>query len=176
MPPVDPAEITRQLAAHRTVFDTLLRSGPPEWRTWRPGREHWCPLEIICHLLDEEREDFRARLAFVLEDPDRPMPPIDPQGWVEARAYMEQDFERTLDAFLAERDASVAWLRGLLDQEQPPNWEAAYRHPKLGPLTARMFLVNWLAHDLLHLRQIVRRRHQFLEETSGVAMDYAGEW
>ena len=35
---------------------------------WRPGPARWSLLEILCHLLDEEREDFRRRIALLLED------------------------------------------------------------------------------------------------------------
>ncbi len=32
----------------------------------KPNRESWSMLEVICHLYDEEREDFREHLDFIL--------------------------------------------------------------------------------------------------------------
>ena len=108
----------------------------------------------------------------MLEDPSRPLPLSDPEAWVEDRRYLEQDFATKLDDFLKEREASVRWLEGLED----PAWDNAYQHPKVGPLTARMFLVNWLAHDYLHIRQITRLKYRYLQAESGVRTDYAGKW
>ncbi len=164
--------IVSHLRANQTTFDALLRETPAPLQLWRPHAEHWCLLEIVCHLYDEEREDFRARLGSVLDDPSRDLPLSDPEAWIKNRQYLEQDFASKLDAFLEERKASVLWLESLTD----PAWENAYQHPKVGPLTARMFLANWLAHDYLHVRQITRLKYQFLKATSGLRMDYAGKW
>ena len=47
---------------------------------------------------------------------------------------------------------------------------------KMGPLSARFFLENWLAHDFLHMRQINRRKYEYLRAHVGNALDYAGDW
>lgn len=169
---MDPAAIVNELARNQIVFRHLLVSKPAAARRWRPAPEKWNLLEIVCHLYDEEREDFRARVKHGLETPELPAPDIDPEGWVTARDYASADYEAKLAAFLHERDASVAWLRSLA----APPWDRAYRHPQLGPMSARMFLANWLAHDYLHLRQIIRYGYQFLGQESGEDLRYAGEW
>jgi hypothetical protein len=43
-------------------------------------------------------------------------------------------------------------------------------------MTARSFLTNWLAHDYLHLRQILRIKHHYLKTESGESLSYAGAW
>ena len=52
---------------------------------WKPSPDKWSLLEILCHVCDEERDDFRRRLALTLEDPEQEWPPIDPEGWVTQR-------------------------------------------------------------------------------------------
>ena len=47
---------------------------------------------IICHLQDEEREDFREHLDLILHRQSEDWHMIDPQGWVVERKYNEQDF------------------------------------------------------------------------------------
>jgi hypothetical protein len=168
----DPSRIADGLARNRDVFRHLLAERDPAARAWRPAADKWSRLEIVCHLYDEEREDFRARVQHALVAPDEPAPRIDPQGWVTARQYAAQDYESVLAAFLRERDESVAWLRSLASAP----WDRAYQHPQFGPLTARMFLASWLAHDLLHLRQLVRYDYQALQQESGEDLRYAGEW
>jgi hypothetical protein len=74
--------------------------------------------------------------------------------------------------FLEERKHSLNWLSELRN----PPWDNQYQHPKLGPMTARQFLLNWLAHDFLHLRQIIRTKYQYMQSKSDTDVSYAGNW
>jgi hypothetical protein len=164
--------ITQELSKNINVFKGLLSGLTEEEYVWKPNPNKWCMLEIICHLYDEEREDFRTRTKLVLETPEEALPPIDPTGWVQERRYMEQNFDDKLNAFLKEREQSIDWLQSL----QSPNWDNAYNHPKFGPMTAKMFLSNWLAHDYLHIRQITRLKYDHLGTITGENLNYAGSW
>ena len=161
-----------QLERHAGVFNALLADMAPAEIRWKPAPEKWCPLEVVCHLLDEEREDFRARLRSTLESPEAPWPKIDPSAWVTERRYMEQEFNATITGFLTERNASLAWLRGL---DQAP-WANAYQHPKVGAVSCELLLTNWVAHDLLHIRQLTALRYAYLKAHTTVPLDYAGTW
>jgi hypothetical protein len=160
------------LAANAAVFKALLSGVPKETYMWRPAPEKWCLLDIACHLYDEEREDFGARTKQALLDPNGPWVKIDPVAWVTERKYAEQDYEKKVAEFLAEREKSVQWLRSLGNAD----WSSALNHPKVGPLKAELFLTNWLAHDYLHFRQITRTKYLYLKSQSGdIPLDYAGE-
>src|SRR5690349_12335538 len=100
---MDQIRVIDRLERNADVFRALLQGTPADESRWKPAPEKWCMLEVICHLYDEEREDFRARVKHVLETPDAPMPKIDPPAWVIQRKYMEQNFSKKLDEFLAER-------------------------------------------------------------------------
>lgn len=169
---MDHLQIAAALEANRAVFADLLSGLGREQYQWKPGPDAWCLLEVLCHLYDEEREDFRARCRQVLENPEAALPKIDPVGWVQSRNYLAQDYEKKLAGFLAEREASIRWLRSLRN----PAWENTYHHPKFGPMQARLFLVNWPAHDYLHFRQITRLKFGYLKEQSELPLDYAGTW
>lgn len=164
--------VIRELNNNKEVFKNLLSGLPATLYLWKPAPEKWCLLQIICHLYDEEREDFRARVKHVLETPQELMPKINPQAWASERAYMEQDYERMIVEFTEERQTSVHWLRSL----ENPKWDNCYMHPDRGALPATLFFKNWLAHDILHIRQIIRLKYAYLKETGGVPLDYAGEW
>ncbi|MEM7367902.1 MAG: DinB family protein [Bacteroidota bacterium] len=161
-----------QLAQNKLVFEQLLKPADEALILFRPHAKHWCLLEIICHLYDEEREDFRARISSILKDPLQPLAPFNPVAWLTERQYMEQEYEEKLSAFLAEREASLDWLTQL----DAPNWAQAYQHPTAGPLSANSFLANWVAHDYLHIRQIVRIKYQYVQHLTGESIDYAGTW
>ena len=164
--------IIAELERNKEVFRSLLSNLPPELYKWKSAPDKWCLLEMVCHLYDEEQFDFRARLRSVLEDPQKPLDPIDPLVWVKEKNYMEQDYDEMLGKFISERDKSLEWLRQLKD----PKWDNIYNHPKVGPLSARLFFVNWLAHDYFHIRQANRIKYEYLQAFSGESLDYAGEW
>ena len=147
-----------ELARNQTVFSVLLNGISPAEYLWRWQDDKWCLLEIVCHLYDEERDDFRARTKSVLTKPSKKLPPFDPIACVKERKYMEQDYYLMLNKFLMERHESIDWLENL----QQPNWKNAYQHPKVGPVSASFLLNNWLAHDYLHLRQIMKLRYLYI--------------
>lgn len=169
---MDTTYIIGQLANNGLVFKQLLETVSETEYKWKPSAEKWCLLEVVCHLYDEERDDFRARLKHVLENPSAQLPPADPVGWVKDRDYPNQDYKKMLDSFLTERQLTIDWLGKL----QNPKWDNAYIHPKYGPLSASMIFTNWLAHDYLHIRQIIATKYQYLKETSGENLYYAGKW
>ena len=140
---------------------------------FKPTPADWSILEIVCHLADEEVEDFRTRLQLTLEDPTRQWPPIDPEGWAVQRRYNQQDLDAAVARFAAARQESLAWLSSL----DHPDWSRTHHHPKLGSMSAGDLLVSWAAHDALHLRQIAKRFHQLAERDSdGHSSAYAGSW
>ena len=169
---MNPSTIIDELANNMLVFETLFTNIPDEQVKWKPQPDKWSLLEIICHLHDEECEDFRMRVKQTLKDPSTPPPSIDPVAWVSERNYYEQDFETVKTKFLQERSASLQWLRSL----QNPNWENTWQHPSLGPLSAGLFLHNWLAHDYLHIRQINRTKYLYLKSNTQISLGYAGEF
>ena len=162
----------RQLQQNKTVFQQLLEGISAEEYRWKPQPEKWCLLEVICHLYDEEREDFRTRVRYSLETPDLAPPAIDPVGWVTERKYFEQDFDSMLAKFLHEREVSVLWLQSLRE----PNWESPSQSRNGIPRSAHFYLSNWLAHDFLHIRQITKSKYDYLKLVSGEPLDYAGNW
>jgi len=165
-------KIIKLLEHNIAVFNSLLSGVETAFIKWRFNPEKWNLLEIVCHLYDEERLDFRVRLKHVLERPTEPMPSIDPLALVKEHQYDQQDFLEKLDAFLDEREESIRWLHSL----HKPAWDNAYMHPKFGPLSADMFLANWLEHDYLHQRQILNLKHEYLKHISGQNLKYAGDW
>jgi len=166
------SEIIEKLAGNRAVFTGLLKNKSRTEYLWKPKESKWCLLEIVCHLLDEEKEDFRTRVKQTLEKPSTPPPPIDPVNWVIQRKYIEQNYSEMVDRFLDERMKSIDWLQGLKN----PDWSSSYRHPELGALTSEHFLTNWLAHDVLHFRQIIKLQYQYLKNSTEIDLIYAGSW
>ena len=164
--------IITELQKNKDVFHHLLSNQNTEQIFFKPHADKWCLLEVLCHLRDEECDDFRARVNHTLHNPELPMPSIDPVGWVTSRNYMEQEYDTVLKSFLAERVKSIEWLQSLAN----PQWNNKYMHPKFGDMSAEYFLTNWLAHDYLHIRQITKLKYDYLKHITGQPLNYAGDW
>lgn len=152
------------LALTESVSDTDAR--------WKPDAGSWSILEVLNHLVDEEILDFRRHLEHILYTPQQPWPVIDPQGWVKQKAYNQRSLGDSRRNFHSERAASIAWLleRPTVDLEPAVNLD-------WGSLTAGDMLASWLAHDLLHIRQLVELHYQLTTRgCQPYQILYAGEW
>lgn len=162
------------LERNAEVFPALVRGVDARQARWKPAPDAWAILEVVAHLADEESRDFRRRIDYTLNRPGERWPPIDPPRWAVEEGYLERELKGEVERFRSERRRSVAWLRGLVD----PDWSREYEHPSLGTLSAGDLLASWLAHDLLHVRQINRLWRALLVEelAPGRRVDYAGDW
>jgi hypothetical protein len=169
---MQPESLFLELAGGADLIRQLVAGQTPDDARFKPGADSWSVLEVVCHLYDEEREDFRQMLDIILHRPGDAWPRNDPVGWVTARRYNERDLEEMLERFLTERRQSLDWLRSLTS----PRWEAEYLTP-YRVITAGDMLSSWVAHDHLHMRQLVElRRHRVLQLTQPCDVRYAGEW
>lgn len=172
-----------QLLNNQSLIDRLLVQADrirvfvdgvgDEQMRWRPSPADWSILEVINHLYDEEREDFRVRLDYILHRPDESWPRIDPQGWVTSRSYNEREPAESVSHFLNERQRSLVWLAELppIDPEQtaPAPWGEEIR---AGDMAAA-----WVAHDLLHTRQLVELHWAWTQRAvAPYDSRYAGDW
>ena len=138
-----------ELARFPPVLDVLLHGlDAAAWRT-RPAPAEWAPVEIVCHLRDEEVEDFGARLRVVV-DGGTSFVPIDPERWAADRRYLDDDGPRALTAFRERRAASLAYLAGI----GPERLTTVVEHRRSGGLSGLDILAAWVEHDRLHLAQL----------------------
>jgi hypothetical protein len=162
-----------QLAAQEAAIAAMLEGWTPEEARWKPDPASWSLLEVACHLLDEEREDFRLRLDLALHNPAVEWPPIHPDSWVTARGYNQRDLGETLAAWRSERQRSLGWLRGL----DEPDLGVSRRHPDGFQIRAGDLLAAWVAHDVLHLRQLAELRYALTTRLAEpFSVEYAGDW
>ncbi|HLF74628.1 MAG TPA: DinB family protein [Anaerolineales bacterium] len=162
----------QELENSTEMIRALLAGLSQEEAQVKPGPEARSILEATCHLYDEEIDDFREHLDFILHRRDGEWHEIDPQSWITERRYNEQDFAEMQEKFFAERARSLEWLRGLSQAD----WETTYTS-QYGSMKAGEMLASWVAHDNLHIRQLVElRRHRVESITQPYKIEYAGEW
>ena len=159
-------EIIRQLAGNAEAIRALAQTFSAEQARWKPDANAWAMKEVMEHLYNEERSDFRWHLKAMFGGPLQPREriPVENHG-------------RALGGFLAEREDSIAWLAAL----DAPDWEVTTTL-RFGPsetrtLNAGDMLVAWVEHDFLHMRQLVELMHGWHEQQSSpCSVWYAGEW
>ena len=138
----------------------------------KPSAGKWSILEVVCHLYDEEREDFREHLDFILHRQHAEWHPISPFAWVRLRKYNQKNFNTMKKKFFIEREKSLLWLKNLRNAD----WNTKYKS-RWGSMTAGDMFCAWVAHDNLHIRQLVELRRLRIEKmTKPYHIRYAGEW
>lgn len=129
--PPDPAALLagarRELARLPAILGAMLADLDDALWGARPAPKEWSPVEIVCHLRDEEVEDFGARVRAIVEGAER-FARIDPEGWA----------------------ASLAYLAGV----EPGRLARVIEHRHLGPMSGLDLLAAWVTHDRLHLAQL----------------------
>jgi hypothetical protein len=130
------------------VLTALLDGLEPALWLERPAASEWSPLEIVCHLRDEEIEDFGARVRIVESGGER-FVPIDPERWAVERRYREAEPTAALAAFTDRRAANVEYLRSIT-----PDGLRGTLTSGTATLSGLDLLAAWVTHDRLHLAQL----------------------
>ena len=164
--------LLQELVNSTEMIRTLLAGVSLEEARIKPSRGSWSILEVVCHLYDEEREDFREHLDFILHRQHEEWHPIAPQAWVKLRKYNEQDFRKMKSKFFREREKSFVWLKGLKNADWNISYKTKWRKMRGGDMFA-----SWVAHDNLHIRQLTELRRTRIERiTKPYHTPYAGDW
>ena len=143
------AAVRRDLARLPATVDALLSDlDDALWRT-RPTPTEWALVEIVCHLRDEEVEDFAARVRVVV-DGGASFASIDPEGWAVDRGYIKDDPRAALTALKQRRRDNLAFLV-LLD---PARLTRVVEQPRLGKMSGLDLVTAWVTHDRLHFAQL----------------------
>ncbi len=161
-----------ELIQSTEMIRSLLAGVTPQEARVKPDPKSWSFLEVVCHLYDEEREDFREHLDFILNRQTEQWHRIDPGGWVTQRKYNEQDFSASCERFFLERRKSLEWLKSLAKADWNIRCTTPYRS-----MTAGDMFASWIAHDNLHIRQLVELRRTRIEAIAEpYIIEYAGDW
>ena len=154
-----------QMADNARRIRALVEGVSEEQARLKPDPDSWSILEVVNHLLNVEETDFRPFLDLALRQSGEPRPKIATQA-------NERGLSESLQGLVAAREASLAWLRSLT----PPDWEATYNAP-WGPIKAGDIFAAWIAHDILHMRQLVKLHWAYTTRLlEPYSTDYAGDW
>ena len=118
----------------------------------RPALAAWAPVEIVCHLRDNE-EWFLQRLQQIMLMDEPVFVRTNPERWASERQYLRNDAAEALAAFRARRDETLAFLAA---REPGDLLRAGVHSDSRGRRTMDEFVSVIAAHDDNHLEQLRR--------------------
>ena len=139
------------LAATPPVLASMLEPVPVTDDRWtrRPVAERFTLREMVAHLADWE-VIFRCRMERTLQEEHPALASIDEEQLAIDHDYASCDPHAQLDLYLAERKATVQFLRGL-SEEQWLRWGS--RLPAAPQVSIADTAVLMLGHDAYHRQQ-----------------------
>jgi len=169
---IDINDIVRQMSGNAEAIRALMQTVSDEQAQWTPGPDTWSMKQVMEHVYNEERIDFRKILKRMFKDSLA-------AGGAQHLDYIPvESCRQALDGFLLEREASIKWLKAL----QPSDWNISEQWP-FGPtgevmiFSAGDVLLSWLEHDILHLRQMIELLHAWhSRQAPPYSLQYAGGW
>jgi hypothetical protein len=170
---IDIKEIIRLLTGNAEAMRALVQNISNEQAQWKPDPETWSMKEVMEHVYNEERIDFRKILIRMLNAPSQPSGESLHDEYVPVESCRQ-----ALESFIVEREASKKWLRAL----KSPDWDITSQWP-FGPagdvmtFSAGDVLLSWVEHDILHLRQMIELLHAWNQKQAPpYSLHYAGGW
>ena len=165
-------KVIKRLRDNAEIVRALVLPLSEEQANWNPNEETWNMKEVMEHVYNEERIDFRKHLKEMFNDP--PLP------WGEFRheeLISVKNCHQALESFLLEREASLEWLRSL----ESPDWDvesqATFGPEEVLTFKAGDVLGSWVAHDFLHIRQMNELLYAWnLQQALPYSVRYAGVW
>lgn len=145
-PPMIEPELRGNLGA---LFGTLIDVKAHYWNQ-NPDPDEWSPMQILCHLLESEKQVQRPRLERILAETNpflvSPSPPAGPHEALPC----DDDGIRVAKQFAQTRMQTIEWLQHL----QHDDWRRPARHSIFGP-TSLLEMAHFTAqHDRLHINQL----------------------
>jgi FMN phosphatase YigB (HAD superfamily) len=146
---LDHRAVIHSLAAFPAAIDVLRRAYSSEMLERCPAKKEWSSRDIVCHLIDHETQEDRARLERILAE-DNPFLSANYDPWAHAHEYAQVPFDRAFNDFVRYRAETVNWLRSLPEAV----WARPARHSIFGPTTFEEMVRFIRSHDRTHLRQV----------------------
>jgi hypothetical protein len=119
-----------------------------------PAPGEWSASEVLAHL--RSCADVWGQCILTILEQDRPtIKAVNPRTWIEQTGYREENFQTSLQAFVAQRNDLLAVLQPL----HPEAWSRSAMVTGAGKVLERTVYsyADWMAeHERPHLKQIRR--------------------
>jgi hypothetical protein len=152
-----------------SVLRILLSDLSADWIMNNEGPETFSPYDVIGHLIQGEKTDWRDRTTMILEHgTKKAFIPFD--RFAQFEESEGKSLPQLLDEFEKLRKESLEWLRSLNLTET--DFDKKGIHPELGEVTLTQLLSTWVIHDLTHIAQVTRVMAKQYKEEIGPWVEY----
>jgi hypothetical protein len=142
------AALLKASAAH--ISAELMALGD-RWAQWRPAPGEWSANEALGHIIEADRRGFGGRIRRILA-----VDGVEEHGWDQlAVAAERRDHEKTVTAILDEFATGRTAGLDLIASLDEADLERHAMHDRVGLVTVRNLLHEWVFHDRNHVRQIL---------------------
>lgn len=112
---VPDGDIVSSLEAQLAAMQALLAPLSHAQAAARPTPEDWNMLQVLGHITDAE-QIFAYRALRIARGDETPLPGFDQDDFVRAADFQHRSLESLVEAYAAQRRASIALLRGFADR------------------------------------------------------------
>ena len=152
---LEPAVAAKLLQSAGAMIRAELSALPEPALVFHPAPGEWCVKEVLGHLIESEARGFAGRIRLILGAGDRAGEGLELGGWdQEAVARERNDCARDGAALVAEFDRMRADSVKLAAGLSAADLARGGRH-RVGFLTVRDLLHEWVHHDRNHMRQML---------------------
>jgi len=137
---------------------------------WHFDSHEWCANQVIGHIVEAEKRGFTGRIREILSGKARTA------AWDQAAVAKERNDCARLGQslwmeFMGVRNDSITLVRSLKTSDLSKGIE----HPKVGRLTIRDLLHEWIHHDRNHTRQLLQIAQERAWPHMGNSQKFKGE-
>ena len=152
-----------------SVLKILLSDLDDDWIMNNEGPDTFSPYDVVGHLIQGEKTDWRDRTTMILEyGTKKVFIPFD--RFAQFEDSNGKSLPQLLNEFEKLRNESLSWLQSLnLTQTE---FDKKGIHPELGEVTLKQLLSTWVIHDLTHIAQITRVMAKQYKEEIGPWVEY----
>jgi DinB superfamily len=152
-----------------SVLRIFLSDLNTDWIMNDEGPETFSPYDVVGHLIQGEKTDWRDRAIMILEHgTTKSFVPFD--RFAQFEESKGKSLSQLLDEFEKLRKESLSWLRSSNLTET--DFDKKGVHPELGEVSLKQLLSTWTVHDLTHIAQIARVMAKQYKEETGPWIEY----
>jgi hypothetical protein len=163
------AEVADLLESSCALIESEMRSLGDEGCSFHFKDGEWCVNACVGHIIEADKRGFGGRIRDILAG--KPL-----QTWDQAQVARDRkDCERMSQSvfmeFMGPRHDYITMVRAL----KPSDLDKSGTHPKVGVLSVRDLLHEWVYHDRNHTRQLLNVQQERVYPNMGNSQKFVGE-
>ncbi len=133
------------------LLDLVLAGVADADAFWKPAPDRFSIVEVIGHLTLADQHAYRARIERIVTEDTPEVPAFDAESLAAKGTFHADTLGGAAARFKEARGEIMQWLAGLPAETAG----RAGMHARVGYVTVREMLHEWVYHDLGHIRQML---------------------